>query len=54
MRQIKNHGFPPVDMGGEIIHGCYTKVYQLAKENEWDLEMVVTSVFTHIGKKQQP
>ncbi|XP_028398475.1 polyamine oxidase 3-like isoform X2 [Dendronephthya gigantea] len=40
VRQIENHGFPPVDMGGEIIHGCYTKVYQLAEENKWDMEML--------------
>ena len=40
MRQIETHGWPPVDMGGEIIHGCKTRVYQLAEKYNWDMEMV--------------
>ena len=40
MRQIESNGWPPVDMGGEIIHGCLTRVYQLAEKYNWDKEMV--------------
>ena len=40
MKQIETNDWPPVDMGGEIIHGCNTIVYKLAKKQNWDVEMV--------------
>lgn len=33
-------GWPPVDLGGELIHGCETITYQLAVKNNWETEMV--------------
>ena len=37
-------GWPPVDLGGEFIHGSKTITYKLAMENNWEIEMVINDV----------
>ena len=42
MKQMKPFdGWPPVDLGGEFIHGSKTITYKLAMENNWEIEMVI-------------
>lgn len=41
--QAEYDSLPPIDMGGEIIHGCNTRVHKMAVEFNWDIEMVIWS-----------
>ena len=55
MKQVQPFdGFPPVDLGGEFVHGSNSILNKLAKENCWRIKPVSCIFVSFNNLKVQP